>query len=428
MSELLFSSATMPGKDDITRFTYANGIALLTRPNFNSPAVVVRGYLPVGAVSDPTDKLGLAAYTASSLMTGTTQNNFEQLNERIESLGASLSFTSGSLSTSFSGQCLREDLPTLLSLLTEILEKPVFPAQQVKRIKAQILSMLDIQAQSTSDQADITFDRLFYGSHPYALPVEGTSESVRTISREDLVAFHQDYFQPKGLVISIVGGVEPSETIRGVGETLGRWQKIAPKKQVDLPTFFPPTQTQMGHVALKGKSQTDLIIGTLAPTTMGQDYQIATVGNNILGQFGMMGRIGESVRERSGLAYYAQSSLGSGLGPGAWQIVAGVNPDNLDRAIQLIQDELKRFVSEPVTREELDDARTQMIGRMPLSLETNAAVAQTLLSIERYHLDLDYLRELPAVLNAVTQEDILRVAQKYWLLDRLVIASSGRAL
>ena len=161
---------------------------------------------------------------------------------------------------------------------------------------------------------------------------------------------------------------------------------------------------------------------------MAEDYQIATVGNNILGQFGMMGRIGESVREKSGLAYYAQSSLGSGIGPVAWQVVAGVNPDNLDRAIQLIKDELERFISEPVTQQELDDARTQMIGRMPFSLESNAAVAQTLLSIERYHLDLDYLRDLPGILNAVTREDILRVAQKYWLLDRLVIASSGRAI
>ena len=170
MSDMLFSSATMPGKDDITRYTYANGITLLTRPNFNSPAVVVRGYLLVGAISDPLDKLGLASYTASSLMAGTTLNNFEQLNERIESIGASLSFNSGALSTSFSGQCLREDLPTLLSLITEIFTQPEFPAQQIKRIKAQILSMLDIQAQSTADQADITFDRLFYGSHPYALP------------------------------------------------------------------------------------------------------------------------------------------------------------------------------------------------------------------------------------------------------------------
>lgn len=428
MSEVLFSSMTMPGKDDITRYTYANGVTLLTRPNFSSPAVVLRGYLPIGAVSDPLDKLGLAAYTATSLMAGTTQNNFEQLNERIESIGASLSFNAGALSTTFGGQCLNEDLPTLLSLVTEILGQPVFPDQQINRIKAQILTMLDIQAQSTADQADVTFDHLFYGTHPYGLPVEGTPETIRAISQADLVGFHHDYYKPSGLVLAIVGGIDPQETIRIVGETLVAWQKEASKKQPVLPSFSAPTQTQRGNVALKGKSQTDLIIGTLAPATMGDDYHIASLGNNILGMFGMMGRIGESVREKSGLAYYAQSGLGSGIGPVPWQVVAGVNPDNLDRAIQLIHDELERFISEPVTQEELDDSRTQMIGRMPLSLESNAGIAQTLLSIQRYQLDLDYLRDLPGLLNAVTREDILKVAQAYWKLDQLVIASSGRAL
>ncbi|MGB4595421.1 MAG: pitrilysin family protein [Anaerolineaceae bacterium] len=428
MSEVLYSSMTMPGKDDITRHTYANGVTLLTRPNFSSPAVVVRGYLPVGAICDPLNKLGLASYVASSLMAGTTTNNFEKLNERVESIGASLSFGSGALSSTFGGQCLNEDLPTLLSLLTEILGQPSFPDQQIKRIKAQILTMLDIQAQSTSDQADITFDQLFYGTHPYALPTEGKPETIHSISRTDLVGFHQDYYQPSGLVLSIVGGIDPMETVRIVGETLGSWQTQASKEQPELPKFVPPTQTQRGHVPLKGKSQTDLMIGTLAPASMAEDYHIASLGNNILGMFGMMGRIGESVRERSGLAYYAQSSLGSGLGPVPWQVVAGVNPDNLDRAIQLIHDELERFITEPVTQEELDDSRTQMIGRMPLNLESNAGIAQSLLSIERYQLDLDYLRNLPGILNAITREDILQVAQNYWKLDRLVITSSGREL
>lgn len=428
MSEVLFSSKAMPGKDDITRFTYANGVTLLTRPNFSSPAVVVRGYMLVGAVSDPLDKLGLASYTATSLMAGTAQNNFEQLNERIESIGASLSFSSGALSTTFGGQCLNEDLPTLLSLITEIFGQPAFPDKQINRIKGQILTMLDIQAQSTSDQADITFELLFYGSHPYALPVEGTIETIRAISRSDLVGFHQDYYKPSGMVLAIVGGIDPQETIRVVGDTLGAWQKEATKKQPELPKFSPPTETQRGHVPLKGKSQTDLIIGTLAPATMAEDYHIATLGNNILGMFGMMGRIGESVREKSGLAYYAQSVLGTGLGPVPWQVVAGVNPDNLDRAIQLINDELQRFSSEPVSQEELDDSRTQMIGRMPLNLESNAGVAQILLSMQRYQLDLDYLRDLPGLLNAVSREDILKVAQDYWKLDRLVITSSGRTL
>ena len=142
----------------------------------------------------------------------------------------------------------------------------------------------------------------------------------------------------------------------------------------------------------------------------------------------MMGRIGENVREKSGLAYYAQSVLSNGLGPVPWQVVAGVNPDNLGRAIDLILDELRRFTSEPVSEEELDNSRTQMIGRLPLSFETNSATAQALLNLERYKLDFDYYRDLPDILAKITPQQILEVARHYWQLDRLVITSSGRAL
>lgn len=428
MSEPLFSKQTLPGRDDITRHVYANGVTLLTRPNFSSPAVVVRGYLPVGAVSNPTEKLGLAAFVASCLMTGTSQHDFRSLNDLIESLGASLSFSAGALSTSFAGQCLLEDLPTLLALITEVLSQPTFPERQANRLRAQILTALDIQAQNTADQADETFDKLFYAAHPYALPVSGTPQTIQSVTINDLKEFHANYFSPFGLVISIVGGVKPDDAIHMVGNTLGAWHKAASHHQPELPPFTPPAKSFRGHVALKAKSQTDLIIGALAPATMGEAFNIASLGNNILGVFGMMGRIGESVREKSGLAYYAQSVLGSGLGPVPWQVVAGVNPDNLERAIDLILDELRRFTSEPVSKEELDDSRTQMIGRLPLSFETNSATAQALLSLERYKLDFDYYRDLPDTLAKITPQQILEVARQYWQLDRLVIASSGRAL
>jgi len=181
-------------------------------------------------------------------------------------------------------------------------------------------------------------------------------------------------------------------------------------------------------VPVAEKSQSDLIIGTIAPTGMSEEYQICALGNNILGQFGMMGRIGESVRERSGLAYYAGSTLEVGLGPSAWKIAAGVNPDNLDRAISKILEEIKRFIQEPVSQSELSDVKEQALGSLPISLETNAGIVRYLLSLQRYNLSLDYLRELPEVLKTISAEDILTIARRYWDMDRLVIASAGREL
>jgi zinc protease len=151
----------------------------------------------------------------------------------------------------------------------------------------------------------------------------------------------------------------------------------------------------------------------------------ASLGNNILGQFGMMGRIGDVVREKSGLAYYAYSSLSAGTGPGSWEVSAGVNPQNVARARQLIQDELERFMQEGVTEEELVDSKANFIGRLPLSLESNGGVANALLNIERHKLGLDYYRRYPDLVNEVTQDSVLDTARKFIDINRLAVAMAG---
>ena len=151
----------------------------------------------------------------------------------------------------------------------------------------------------------------------------------------------------------------------------------------------------------------------------------ASLGNNVLGQFGLMGRIGDVVREQSGLAYYAYSSLSTGVGPGEWYVSAGVNPTNLEKATALITQELKRYVDEGVTSEELSDSQANFVGRLPLSLESNGGVAGALLNIERFDLGLDYYRQYNDLVRAVTVEDVRETAQKYINPERLVIATAG---
>jgi len=149
------------------------------------------------------------------------------------------------------------------------------------------------------------------------------------------------------------------------------------------------------------------------------------LGNNILGQFGMMGRIGDVVREKSGLAYYAYSSLSAGLGPGSWEVSAGVNPQNVRKARELIETELKRFIQEGVTEEELADTKANFIGRLPLSLESNGGVANALLNIERHNLGLDYYRRYPDLVKEVTREDVMNTAGKFIDVNKLAVAVAG---
>ncbi len=428
MTEALFSTAALPGPDDITRKSFDNGSVLLTRPNMSSPAVVIRGYLPPGSAAEKPEKYGIANFMTSMLTAGTRTHAFRELHDEIETMGASLSIGAGGLATTFSAQCLREDLPRLLALIQEVFTEPNFPARQFQRIKTQLLTFLAIQAQDTAAMADQAFDRAIYHTHPYAIPDLGFPHTLQAITREDLEAFHQQYLGPKGMVVAICGGVQPEEALGAFERTLGAWVNESQQALPELPPVEPLRGIIREHVTLQEKSQTDLVLGTFAPKTTGPDFLPAQLGNEILGQFGMMGRIGESVREKAGLAYYAQSDLGSGLGPTTWQVAAGVNPKNLDKAIALIRDELARFTTELVSEEELSDVCSALVGRLPLSLESNSGTASALLNLERYQHGLDYIRQLPAKFAAVTREDILRAAQTYWQPENLVIASAGVSL
>lgn len=419
------SRHSLPGPEDITRVELPNGIVVLVRRNDNSPSVVVNGYLEAGSLLEPDERLGMADFAASALMRGTQRRNFQQIYDTLESVGASLGFNGGVHTTGFGGRCLAEDLPLLFELLAETLTQPAFPEEQVERLRVQILTQLAIRAQDTSEMASLLFDQILYPGHPYSRPEDGYPETVQAISVKDLGDFHRRFYGPQGMLLVVVGAVEAAQAVELAARSLGEWrnpQQPAPASLPEAPTL---AGTRREKATVNGKSQADVIMGVVGPARRAPDYTAAAIGNSILGQFGMMGRIGESVREKAGLAYYAYSSLNAGVGPGPWQIAAGVAPGNVERAIELIRQEVSRFVDTPVEEEELADVKANFIGSLPLSLESNGGVASALVRLERYNLGLDYYQRYEDMVKAVSREDVLQAAQHYLHPERLGIAVAG---
>ena len=416
---------SLPGPDDIYREVLPNGITVLSRSNFNSPSVVISGFFEAGALFDPDEKLGLSEYTVLSLMRGTRKRSFDEIYNALESVGAGLGLNTGVHKSGFNGRSLAEDLPLLLDLLSEALTMPAFPKAEIEKLRAQLLTGLAIRAEDTADMASMVFDNILFKGHPYSRPEDGFPETISKIKREDLVKFHREHYGPRGMVIAVVGGVKPEDAVRQVKRALGGWQVKGQKEMPALPPLKPLKKMVSRHHRISGKSQSDLIIGTNGPMRRDPEFMSASIGNNILGQFGMMGRIGDVVREKSGLAYYAYSSLSAGLGPGSWEVSAGVNPQNVKKASELILDELKRFVQEGVTPDELADTKANFVGRLPLSLESNGGVANALLNIERHQLGLDYYHRYAGLVNDVTADDVLTTARKFIDPDKLVIAAAG---
>jgi zinc protease len=416
---------SIPGPDDITRVELPNGIVVLARANFHSPSVTIGGYFQVGSLFDEDKKLGLSDFTANALMRGTNQCSFQQIFEDLEAVGAGLGFTGGTHATGFSGRALVEDLDLLLGILSETLRAPSFPRREVRKLRAQILTGLALREQNTRDRAVLTFDGMVYQGHPYSRPDEGYPKTVLNIRLKDLRSFHNSHYGPRGLVVTVVGGIDPHEAVDKVKAVLGDWHNPDQPALPELPILKGLKERKTQRVEVPGKSQSDIIIGAAGPPRSEPDFLAAAIGNNIFGQFGLMGRLGETVRKKAGFAYYVSSSVNGGVGPGSWLVSAGVNPKNEEKAIELILKELNRFVTELVEEEELSDSQAHFIGSMPLSLEANAGVAVSLLHVEKHGLGLDYFRRYPDLIRSITREDVLESAARYLDVERLAVAIAG---
>jgi zinc protease len=419
------ASRSFPGPETIRRTSLENGLVLLARENFSSPSVVISGYLEAGALDESPEQGGLADLTASALMRGTASRSFSQIYESIESIGASLSLGSGTHFLSFRGRALAEDLEVLLGLLADVLQNPVFPKDQVERLVGEQLTGLALRDQDTASVAQMAFDMLAYPEHPYRLPSDGYRETVARLTPSDLEAFHRRKIGPAGSVIAVVGAVPTGRAAEIAARHLGGWRNPSQEAQPELPPLRALTQAVRRDVPLAGKSQCDVLMGCPGPSRFDPGYVAASLGNNILGSFGLMGRIGDAVREQAGLAYYASSALGGGPGPGAWEVSAGVAPPNIERTIELITREIRRFVTRRVSAEELSDSQTSYIGRLPLQLESNDGVAGALLNIERYNLPLDHYQRYADVVRAITRDDVLEAARRFLDPDRLAIGVAG---
>ncbi len=414
-----------PGPEDIHRHLLPNGIVVLVYENFATQSVVIDGLVRAGALAETRQTAGLASFTSSMLMHGTEKRPFTQIYETTESIGASLGFSSGYFSTGFAAKGLVEDFRLLLDLTAQSLRHPTFPAAEFEKMRGQYLTALYMRADNTQQMVNLRFNEALYPNHPYGRSSSGYIDSISSITRDEIAAFHAAYYQPEGMILSIVGGIGVNEVLEGVMDSFGGWNHPSPKLMPAMPPAVRPAAKTRVHADLPDKSQSDILIGLPSPIRSSPDYMDASVMNTILGVFGMMGRIGKVVREEKNLAYYAYSRLQGGLGPSPMIAAAGVAPDKVDEAIEAILHEIERIQTEFVPLDELADSQAYRTGSMPVGLETNEALAGVISDIELYSLGLDYLQRFDDIINGITPERIQAAAQKYWSTEQLVIATAG---
>jgi len=265
---------------------------------------------------------------------------------------------------------------------------------------------------------------LYPEGHPYHVWPTGTQETVGGISRDDLVAFYRRYFRPDTLTVAIVGDVFPAEAVEQVRRVMGDWRIEGERPRLDIPPVGLPSR-EVREETVPGKFQSEMVMGLPGLSRNDPDYYALRLGNLILGELGLSGRLGANIREKQGLAYHVSSDVQASVGPSPWAIRAGVNPTNVDKAIDSAFAEIERWRDEQVTDEELREGKSFLVGSMPIAMETVDGVARTLLDIEFYELGLDFLERYPDLINSVTPEHIQAAVRKWILPEHMVTVVAG---
>ncbi|MEX1018013.1 MAG: pitrilysin family protein, partial [Litorilinea sp.] len=429
--------AALPSAATVTRTVLDNGLIILVRENFSAPVVAIEGCIPCGSLheayvtahaSDSAAHLrGLASFTASMLTRGSRNYTQDAFDAAIEDVGASLGAGADAHLTNFGATSLAEDFSTMVDVLADILRYPTFPAEQVARMRKRRLVFLQERDHDSAHWAAMRFSEAIYGkTHPYGYPVSGSVETVGRMEQADLAAFHEQFYTPHGAIVVVAGAIRADEAVDRLAAAFGGWQGRVNDHTVPSPDFAGPGHSVRAFA--QGKVQNDLLLGAPAPGRGHADHYAVRVANTILGQFGLMGRLGEMLREEMGIAYYVSSQYEATRGLGTWSASVGTNPEHVPAAAAAIVAEFHRLGHEVVDDAELEDAQAYMTGVLPLALETNAGVASTLLTMEWQQLGMDYLLHYPDLINQVTAADVQRVAQTYLCDAPLWLAVAGPAI
>ena len=405
------------------RIVLKNGMVLLLSEKHEIPMVTVNMAIRSGGIAEPADKPGLASLTASLLMQGTTTRTAEQISREIDFIGGSLSVAGGEDVASASLRVLTKDLTKGLDLLADVLMHPKFDQKEIDRKVKETLAAIQRQKEEPSVIAGEAFAKAVFGSHPYGRTSDDVAAYLPKLSRQDLVDFYSRRYGPNDAIIAVVGDVSEQRILSLLNERFKAWK---PAERADPAARKPPEIDRLVVTKLdKNITQANIALGHLGISRENPDYYAVSVMNYILGGGGFSSRLMDNIRDNRGLAYDVHSSFAAQKDPGAFEVWVQTKNESANEAVAEIFKEIRRITTEPVSEKELADAKAYLTGSFPLRMDTSAKIAGILTSIEIYHLGLDYPERYPKIINALTREDILRVAKKYLHPDRMVIVVLG---
>jgi zinc protease len=404
--------------------TMPNGMQVIIVMHHEQPEVTARLIVRAGAAFDPPGKSGTASLVGSLLNQGTNTKSAFEIADAIDSIGGALGTGADSDVTSGTVLVMKDSFNVGMDMLADVIRRPAFAPEEIERQRRQAIENLGVSLESPDFLARAVLNRLVYGFHPYGMPDTGLPDTIAKITRDDLVEFHRRYFAPNNSILAIVGDISVDEAMAAANRVFGDW----PRQAVQVPTLpDPPRPTRRIVVIDKpGSVQTSVRVGQLGIPRKSPDYMSMDQAVRILGGEGS-NRLFRVLRSERGLTYSASADLNPMLLAGDITAETDTRTEASGEAVRVIVDEFTRLQRERIGDGELSGAQAYMTGSFPLSIETPGAIARQVVNAVFYDLSLDELRTYRQRANAVTPDDVLRVARTYIQPDRLSIVMVGDA-
>jgi zinc protease len=400
-----------------------NGMALYVVEAHHLPIVSANLVFRSGSAADPTDLPGLAGFTASMIDEGTMKRDALQIANEIYALGASLSTGTQTDGSNASIRALKQNTAAAMAILSDVVQNPAFPEKEVERVRNDRLTALMQQRDQPWPTALRVMNACLFGpTHPYGHTQLGTEEALKKMTQADLSTLYRSTFSPKNAALIVAGDVTLAEAKKLAQDAFGAWKGEA--TATPMPAAGTTVNSRVVIVDKPGSVQTMILAGQMGVKRSDPDYEKLDVMNTVLGGL-FSSRINLNLREDKGYSYGAFSFIGQNRAVGPLMAGAAVRSDVTGPSIEEILKEVTKIKDGGVTADELKLAKESIIRSLPANFETTSSTAGTMAGIYLYDLPLDYYQTLPARVQAIQSTDVMDVAKRHLVPERMVVVAVG---
>lgn len=395
------------------RIVLGNGMIVYLLEDHELPLFSITATINTGAIYDPPDKLGLASLVGHVMRSGgTISMPSDKLNKELEYMAASVETSISRESGHASLSVLKKDTDKGVEIFADVLMNPAFPEDKIEKRKGEVIESIRRENDRAYDIVFREFRRLIYDEkHPYSKKIDGEIETIKNITRDDIVAFYKQYFWPNNIIMGISGDFKRDDIIHKLNAIFGKWEK----KEIAFPQINKVEKSfkKSLNYVFKEINQSNIVLGHLGIERTNKDYFPVMLMNFILGGSSLSGRIPGKVRGEEGLAYSVSSDFYTQRDLGFFYVYCQTKAESTVRAISLILEEIRKIISDSINDEELIRAKDTFINQFVFRFTSAASIVSQMVSIEFEGLPLDYLDTYLDNVRAVTKEDVQRVAKEY---------------